>query len=70
MEIGCVMVTTVGSAGVMVTTFESRTGVAAGTGMYLTVSCGVGVGLNTDVERGGVYSGIEGGETRTSPGCE
>src|SRR5437870_1434392 len=70
MEIGFVIVTTFGSAGVMVTTSESRTGVAAGTSMYLAVSCGVGVDLDTDVERSGLYSGIEGCETRAAPGCE
>jgi hypothetical protein len=48
-----VMVTIFGSACVMVTTSESRTGVAVNIGLYLTVSCGVGVSLNTDVERSG-----------------
>ena len=44
----------------MVTTLESRTGVAAR----------VGVALDTGVEGSGVYLGIEGCETRTALGCE
>ena len=70
MEIGFLMVTTFGSAGMVVTTSEWCIGVAVSTSMDLAVSCGVGVALDTGVGRSSAYSGIAGCETRAARGCE